>query len=143
MKQVSARERRHDEIEDAALEDLEVKVDVELGRGHDNVQRTRTLVCETHDVCPSTIGQRRVCEDHMRLRRSRKDLSRLGTASNVVCLDASTVQSHLERDVRASLTLYQERGNPFVHKSPSQFGSLGSVRIRIVLLSSRRWTKKI
>src|SRR5439155_18551116 len=27
----------------------------------------------------------------------------------------------------------QERGNPFVHKSPSQFGSLGSVRIRIGL----------
>src|SRR6266566_2993429 len=98
MEQVSARERRHDEIEDAALEDLKVKVDVELGRDHDDVQRTRTLVCETHDVCPSTIGQRRIREDHMRTRQSRQNLSRLGAASDVACLDASTVQSQLERE---------------------------------------------
>src|SRR2546427_366478 len=76
MEQISARERRHDEVKGAALEDLKVKVDVELGRDHDNVQRTRTLVCETHDVCPSTIGQRRIREDHMRTRQSRQNLSR-------------------------------------------------------------------
>src|SRR5437764_4405373 len=117
MEQVSARERRHDEIEDAALEDLNIKVDVELWRDHDNVQRTRTLVCESQDVCPSTIGQSRIREDHTRTRQSRQKLSRLGTASDVACLDASTVQGQLERDVQALLSLYQERENLFVHQN--------------------------
>src|SRR5437763_13606947 len=117
MEQIRALERRHDEVEGAALEDLNVKVYVELVRGHDNVQRTETLACDTHDVCPSTIGQRRIREDHMRTRQSRQNLSRLGTASAVACLDASTVQGQLERDVQALLSLYQERENLFVHQN--------------------------
>src|SRR5207237_1210862 len=37
--------------------------------------------------------------------------------SDVTCLDASTVQGQLERDVQALLSLYQERENLFVHQN--------------------------